>query len=89
MPSAGNSYLHANSIHHPLWIKNVQFGQFCRLKRTYTLRQDYVEQGAILKRNFKDKGYQDSHIEEAYSKYLLLYEGKCITNTSNRNSKKM
>lgn len=72
MSSAGKSYLHANSNHHPHWIKNVPFGQFC------TLRQDYVEQGAILKRKFKDKGYQDIHIEEAYGKYLLLYEGKCI-----------
>lgn len=39
-PSAGNSYLHANTNHHPCWIKNVAFGQFCRLKRICTLKQD-------------------------------------------------
>lgn len=28
-PSAGNSYLYACCHHHPRWIRNVPFGQFC------------------------------------------------------------
>lgn len=74
--------MHANSNHPPLWIQNVPFGQFCRLKCICTLKQDYIEQGIILKRKFRDKGYQDRHIEEAYNKYLLLYEGSISTSNS-------
>lgn len=45
-------------------------------------KQDYIEQGSILKR--KDKGYLDTNIEEAYYKYLLLYEILSINyNTNN------
>lgn len=72
-PSGGNSYLHASSNHHPRWIRNIPFGQFCRLHRTCTKRLDYEEQGAILKRKFAEKGYKEDLIEEAFMKYWLLY----------------
>lgn len=68
-PSAGNSYLHARSHHHPRWIKNVPFvpfGQFCRLKRTCTLKKDYEDKSFILKNKFKEKGYEEAHIEDAF-----------------------
>lgn len=39
-PTAGYSYLHARSHHHPRWSKNVPFGQFCRLKWTCSLKKD-------------------------------------------------
>lgn len=52
---AGNSHLHARN-HHPRWIKNIPFGQFCRLRRTCTLKNDHEEQSLILKSKFKEKG---------------------------------
>lgn len=57
-PSAGNCYLHAKSHHHPKWIRNIPYGQFCRQKRTCTKKGDYEKQKSILKNKFLEKGYK-------------------------------
>lgn len=41
------------------------------------LKNDFEEQGLILKNKFKEKGYEDTHIEEAFQKYLQLYQNTC------------
>lgn len=41
-PTAGNSYLHYKSCHHPRWKNNIPKSQFCRLKHNCTQDKDYV-----------------------------------------------
>lgn len=44
-----------------------------------TFKKDYEdEQGLILKNKFKEKGYDDMHRDEAFQKYLQLYESPSI-----------
>lgn len=73
-PSAGNSYLHAKSHHHPKWIRNIPHGQFCRLKKTCTKKSDYEKQGSIVKKKFLEKGYEESLIKQAFYKYWTQYD---------------
>lgn len=68
--TSGNSYLHFNSCHHPRWVKNIPKSQFCRLKHNCTRLQDYETHGLLLKAKFKDKGYPDHIIEDAFQYYL-------------------
>lgn len=82
-PSGGNSYLHAKSNHHPRWIQNVPFGQFCRLRRTCTKKEDYLEQSKLLMQKFSEKGYEANHIESAFSKYLALYDDPSNNDSNN------
>lgn len=68
--TAGNSYLHYDSCHHPLWKNNIPKGQFCRLRQNCTRTCDYVTQSTHLKNKFLEKGYPTSLIEQAYNQYL-------------------
>lgn len=49
-PTAGNSYLHYHSCHHPRWLNNVPKIQFCQLRHNYTKQADYQAQGITLKK---------------------------------------
>lgn len=69
-PTAGNSYLHFNSCHHPLWVKNIPKGQFCRLRQNCTRDCDYIAQSNHLKTKFLEKGYPSTLIEQAFNTYL-------------------
>lgn len=69
-PSGGNSYLHAWCYHHPRWIKNVPYGHFCRLRRTCTRKEDYLDQSELLRKKFQEKGYDVTLVETAFNKYL-------------------
>lgn len=48
-PTAGNSFLHHQSCHHPRWISNIPKSQFCRLRRNCTRQLDYITEGSLLK----------------------------------------
>lgn len=54
-PTAGNSYLHIRSFHHPGWIKNIPTSQNCPLRKNCT--RDYTIQGQLLAKKFNDKGF--------------------------------
>lgn len=69
-PTAGNSYLHYNSCHHPRWLKNIPKSQFCRLRHNCTMQSDYQTQSINLKQKFIEKGYPPSLIEQAYTTYV-------------------
>lgn len=62
-PTAGNSFLHYNSCHHPQWLNNVPKSQFCRLKKNCTMSDDYDIQSKTLKEKFLDKGFPVSLVE--------------------------
>lgn len=68
-PTAGNSFLHYNSCHHPLWLNNVPKSQFCRLKKNCTLKNDYDTEGKILKEKFLEKGFPVDLVDTAYQQY--------------------
>lgn len=62
------------SSHHPRWIQNVLYGQFCHLRRACTRKENYKEQSELLKNKFKEKGYDKTHTEAAYNNYLAFYD---------------
>lgn len=66
--------------HHPKWIHNIPYGQFCRLRRTCTRKSDYEKQGSILKRKLLEKGYKEDLVEQAYSKYWIQYDESHLDN---------
>ncbi|XP_018422194.1 PREDICTED: protocadherin gamma-B1-like [Nanorana parkeri] len=71
-PTAGNSYLHFKSCHHPLWKRNVPKGQFCRISKNCTNKEDYVQQSHILKSKFLEKGYPKHLITKAQDQFIKM-----------------
>lgn len=69
-PTAGNSYLHFDSCHHPQWVNNIPKGQFCRLRQNCTRDSDYISQSVHLRNKFLDKGYPDNLVDLAYTTFL-------------------
>lgn len=69
-PTSGNSYLHYTSCHHPSWTKNIQSGQFKRLRRNCTNREEYELQSVSLQNPFLQKGYPVELIQMAHDKFL-------------------
>lgn len=57
-PTAGNSYLHFCSYHHPRWICNIPKSQFCHLKHNFTRLEDYNEQSNLFKQKFSERATQ-------------------------------
>lgn len=66
-PTAGNSFLHYNSCHHPRWLNNIPKSQFCRLKKNCTRSEDYDIQSQALKDKFLKKGFPVDLVETAHS----------------------
>lgn len=75
-PTAGNSYLHYDSCHHPQWVNNIPKGQFCRLRQNCTRECDYISQSAHLKNKFVEKGYPIKLVDQAYNTFLLGKKSK-------------
>ena len=82
-PTAGNSYLHYDSCHHPLWVKNIPKGQFCRLRQNCTKDSDYILQSAHLKQKFLEKGYPEPLIDHAYNIFLPEKNPKLLNHPKN------
>lgn len=68
-PTAGNSYLHFKSCHHPRWINNIPKSQFCRLKQNCTRTEDFTTHGNYLTKKFLEKGYPPKLIDDAFTFY--------------------
>lgn len=75
-PTSGNSYLHQNSCHVPNGREISRSVSSADWNANCTNVSDYSEQGAILSRKLKDKGYKERSIEEAFQKYLRDYDDK-------------
>ena len=69
-PTNGNSYLHYDSCHHPVWKKNIPKGQFNRLKRNCTRDEEYIEQSILMQKKFEEKCYPENLVNEAFSFFL-------------------
>lgn len=65
-PTAGNSYIHYQSCHHPTWINNIPKSQFHRIRRNCTKDEDYHIQGKLLSNKFQDKGYPPHLVQKAF-----------------------
>lgn len=72
-PTAGYSFLHYSSSHHPRWVKYVPKSQFHHLRHNCTRLDDYKLQCTTLKKKFPDKGYPPNFIDEAHSLYQTEY----------------
>lgn len=68
--TAGNSYLHRNSCHHPRCKDTIPYSQFCRLRRNCSTTLDYLSQAEILTRKHIEKGYTIDQIQRAADHYL-------------------
>lgn len=69
-PTAGNSYLHYSSCHHPRWVNNIPRSQYCHLWKNCTRDDDYTTQGQFLTQKFKDKGFPTPLADEAFFQYF-------------------
>lgn len=67
--TAGNSYLHHGSCHHPKWKENIPYSQFCQLRRNCSNVKDYDNQAIILTTKFLEKVYEPQHIQRAFDRY--------------------
>ena len=56
-PTDRNGYIPVDSCHYHQWLRSVPQGQFLRMKRNCTRREDFDSQCQILKKRFLDKGY--------------------------------
>lgn len=74
-PTAGNSFIHYDSCHHPRWVNNIPRSQFCRLRRNCTRDSDYDTHGQLLSKKFLDKGYPTPLIDAAFHHYRSLSPG--------------
>lgn len=81
-PTSGNSYLHYKSCHHPAWKRNIPAGQFNRLRRNCTKKEDYLLQGSLLVKRFEEKGYPQSIINEAFDRYEVPISNKDTSSSS-------
>lgn len=80
--TAGNSYLHQRSCHHPKWKDNIPYSQFCRLRRNCSSTKDYDDQATILSKKFLEKGYADHHIQKATDQYREGIQNKIMTTSA-------
>lgn len=69
-PTATNSLLHWDSSH-PLSLKRgIPYGQYLRIRRNCSTRQEFIKQSKDLRKRFLQKGYPDSVLRRAYRKAL-------------------
>lgn len=84
-PTAGNSFLHYKSCHHPQWLNNIPKSQFCRLKKNCTRNDDYENQSKTLKEKFLDKGFPADLVETAYFLYKNTPPSSCPSTHGDKN----
>ncbi|XP_075449182.1 3 beta-hydroxysteroid dehydrogenase/Delta 5--_4-isomerase-like [Ascaphus truei] len=71
-PNARNSYLRADSNHPNFLKKGILKGQFIRLKRLCSTDEAFETQSMDLISRFRARGYQESHIKDAFDSVKLL-----------------
>lgn len=74
-PTAGNSFIHYDSCHHPRSVSIIPCSQFCHLRRNCTRDLDYDIHGQLLSKKFLDKGYPTPLIDAAFNNYRNLPTG--------------
>ncbi|XP_068115920.1 mucin-2-like [Hyperolius riggenbachi] len=85
-PTDRNGYLDYHSAHHKPWLKNVPFGQFKRLRRNCTNKEDYIKQSEILRTRFQEKHYPTPLIESAFERASTLTQQDCLLPKKQANS---
>lgn len=63
-----NTILHASSFHPDHTIQNIPYGQFVRLRRICSDENDYGIKANEMSQRFRERGYDDSLINQAAEK---------------------
>lgn len=74
-----NSYIPADSCHHPSWIHSVPRSQFLRLRRNCSDINTFKVQAEALKMRLLDKGYSHSEIDSEISRTLEVDRASLLT----------
>lgn len=69
--TSGNSYLHYPSCYHLSCCINIPGGQFQRLRRNCTKKEDYDKLGQTLVNKFSEKGFPSPLLHEAFQKHAV------------------
>ncbi|OCT55904.1 hypothetical protein XELAEV_18001096mg [Xenopus laevis] len=64
--TAGNSLLHAESMHPPKCIEGIPKGQYLRLRRICSTEEDFKREAYQLYLRFKARGYKTRSLRRAY-----------------------
>uniref|UniRef100_A0A8C5PEB8 Reverse transcriptase domain-containing protein n=1 Tax=Leptobrachium leishanense TaxID=445787 RepID=A0A8C5PEB8_9ANUR len=73
-----NTYIDYTSCHHSTWLKGVPKGQFVRLRRNCTDTETFKEQANTLKKDFVEKGYRATDLDEAISSIMHKDRGDLL-----------
>lgn len=73
-----NGYIPLTSCHHKLWLCNIPWGQFVRLRRNCTLESDYLLQSQTLATRFTSKGYSWPLIHQEIEKVRAIERNTII-----------
>ncbi|CAI9595210.1 unnamed protein product, partial [Staurois parvus] len=71
-PTDRNSFIPKDSCHLPRWLANIPRGQFLRIHRNCTNREDFITQSNILKNRFIEKGYNATSLESEINEIVNM-----------------
>ncbi|CAH2329718.1 Hypothetical predicted protein, partial [Pelobates cultripes] len=60
------------SCHHKPWLENAPKGQFLRIRRNCTNEQDFIIQANIIKKQFLEKGYEETKLTKDFLLFYML-----------------
>lgn len=77
-PTDRNSLLHGES-YHPVHLKrNLPISQFSRIRRICSSNDDFTNQSEDLEKRFRDRGYNESWINDASSRFKNISQVDCL-----------
>ncbi len=80
-PTDRNSLLHGESFHPTHLKKNLPISQFNRIRRICSSDEDFYEQTVDLKNRFKQRGYKDTWINNAASRFSSVSQDDSLSTT--------
>lgn len=87
-PTDRNSILHGES-YHPIHLKrNLPISQFNRIRRICSSDDDFMRQGSILKKRFTERGYKESWIDEASTRFENVSQSDCLKKEKEKKKEK-
>lgn len=89
-PTDRNSILHGES-YHPIHLKrNLPISKFNRIRQICSSNDDFTRQGLDLKKRFGERGYKESWINDASTRFENLSQLDCLKKKkTNRNDKRI
>uniref|UniRef100_A0A8C5M1L9 Reverse transcriptase domain-containing protein n=1 Tax=Leptobrachium leishanense TaxID=445787 RepID=A0A8C5M1L9_9ANUR len=87
--TATNSLLNWTSFHPKPLRLGIPYGQYLRLKRICSSNIEYEKQAKILQKNFKEKGYPNRVLKQAYQKAAYHSRDTLLQDTPKNDSNRI